>query len=205
MIAPRLVRFTSEDTQWSSRKSAVVPVPRQSIEYAQVGDVFLFRDTRGKKRKLRVMRKDKNGLRLECHKTAYIATGTKLKLKRQESGEKISFRVGKLPPIEEPIVLNEGDTLILHGDSTPGEPAVVDADGLVVKPAHISCRQPEVFCFIAAGELGRLNDGKIESLVKTLSGEEMLFLINHAKSAGRRGSEETRGGEARRSWGSTVH
>jgi len=186
VIAPRLVRFASEDTQWSSKKGAVVPVPRQSVEYAEVGDVFLFRDTRGKKRRLRIVRKDKNGLRLECHKTAYIATGTKLKLKRQESGEKISFRVGKLPPIEEPIVLNEGDTLILHRDSTPGEPAVVDAESLVVKPAHISCRQPEVFGFIAADEPIHLNDGKIEGIVKSVSDEELLVEITHAKSSGSR-------------------
>jgi pyruvate kinase len=162
VIAPRLARFASEDTRWSSRKGAVVPVPRQSVEYAEVGDIFSFRDTRGKKRRLRVVRKDKNGLRLECHKTVYIATGTKLKLERQESGEKISR------------------------DSTPGERAVVDADGIVVKPAHISCRQPEVFCSIAAGEPVHLNDGKIEGIVKTVSDEELLIEITHARSSGSR-------------------
>ena len=186
VIAPRRIRFIPEGTQWSSKKSAAAPVPQQSIDYAGEGDVFLFKDTRGKRRKLRVVRKDEDGLDLECYKTAYIATGTRLKLVRQESGEKISFRVGKLPPIEEPILLNVGDTLVLHRDSTPGERAVVDADGTVVRPAHISCRQPEVFKFIAVGDSIHLNDGKIEGLVNIVSDDELGIEIRYAKETGSR-------------------
>jgi pyruvate kinase len=186
VTAPRRVRFIPEGPQWHSRKGATVPVPPQCIEYAEVGDVISFKDTRGKKRKLRVVRKDKKGLRLECYKTAYIATGTRLKLQRRESGEKISFRVGKLPPIEEPIILYEGDTLILHRDGEPGEPALFDAEGLVVKPAHISCRQPEVFGFISTGDPVRFNDGKIEGIISSASDEELSIKITHAKPSGSR-------------------
>ncbi|MEN8133901.1 MAG: pyruvate kinase, partial [Pseudomonadota bacterium] len=170
----------------SSKKSTVVPVPHECIDYAQIGDVIRFRDTRGKKRKLTVVRKDKKGLQLECYKTAYISTGTKLRLKRMESGETIKYRVGRLPPVEEPIILNDGGTLILHRSNTPGEPAVVDADGLVVKPAQISCRQPEVFRFIKAGDPIHLNDGKIEGIAKSVSDEELLITITHAKASGSR-------------------
>lgn len=186
VVVPRRVRFISEDKQWSSKKSTVVPVPQQGIDYAEVGDVFLFKDTRGKRRKLRVMRKDEDGLVLDCYKTAYIATGTKLKLERQDSGEKISFKVGNLPPIEEPILLNKGDTLLVHRDSIPGERIVVDADGSVVRPAHISCRQPEVFRFITSGDPIHLNDGKIEGIVSSVSDDELRIKITHAKESGSR-------------------
>lgn len=186
VIAPRRARFVSEDMKWSSKKGAVVPVPHQCIDYAEVGDVIRFRDTRGKKRQLTVVRKDEKGLQLECHKTAYVSTGTKLRLKRMESGEEIKFRVGKLPPIIEPIILNQGDTLILHRHSTPGEPAVIDADGSVVKPAHISCRQPEVFSFISENDPIRFNDGKIEGIVDSVSEEELFVAITHAKASGSR-------------------
>jgi len=186
VIAPRRVRFIPEDTKWSSKTSAVIPVPRRCIDYAEIGDLFCFRDTRGKKRRLRVLRKGENSLRLECYKSAFVATGTKLKLHRQESGEKITFRVGKLPPTEEPIILKQDDILVLHRHSTPGEPAVVDADDSVVKPAHISCRQPEVFGFISAGDPIRLNDGKIEGIVRSASDEELMVEITLAKASGSR-------------------
>jgi pyruvate kinase len=186
VIAPKRVRFVPEEAKWSSKTTSVIPVPHQCIDYVDIGDQFYFRDTRGKKRKLTVIRKDERGLRLDCHKTAYIATGTKLKLHRRESGEKITFPVGQLPSIEEPIILNLGDTLVLHRDNMPGEPAIVDADGSVIRPAHISCRQPEVFSFIEADDPIHLNDGKIEGIVKSASDEELLITITHAKVTGSR-------------------
>lgn len=186
VISPRLVRFVPASGQWSPKKTTVIPVPDQCVEYAEIGDIFRFRDTRGKKRKLAVVRKDEKGLRLECYKSAYICTGTKLKLLRKESGETIAYRVGRLPPIDEPIILSEGDTLILHRDSAPGEPAIIDADGSVIKPAHISCRQPEVINYISPGDPIHLNDGKIEGVVRSVSDEELLVEITHAKSSGSR-------------------
>jgi len=186
VIAPRRVRFMAEEEKCFAKKTPVVPVPQTFITYAEIGDVVRFTDTRGKKRKLTVVRKDEKGLLLECYKTAYISAGTKLRLRRMESGEKIKFRVGTLPPTYEPIVLNIGDTLILHRDNTPGEPAIVDAEGVVIKPAHISCRQPEVFSFIKEGDPIHLNDGKIEGTVESVTDEELLVTITHARALGGR-------------------
>jgi len=186
VLAPRRVRFVPEEMKWSSKKSTVVPVPHECVDYAETGDVVRFRDSRGKKRRLIVVGKDDKGLQLDCHKTTYVSSGTKLRLKRMASGETIKFRVGNLPPIEEPIILGEGDTLILHRRNTPGEPTVVDADGSVVKAAHISCRQPEVFKSIELDDPIRLNDGKIEGIVKSVSDEELLVTITHAKATGSR-------------------
>ena len=186
VVAPRQVYFVPDDARKLPKKLAVIPVPRECIEYAEVGDLFRFRDARGKKRKFEVVGKKGKGLRLACYKTAYVATGTKLKLRRAESNEKTSYRVGKLPPIEEPIVLNEGDTLILHRESMPGEPAAFDADGVIEKPAHIACRQPEVFKFISAGDPIFLNDGKIEGQVISASDEELQVEITRAKATGSR-------------------
>lgn len=186
VVTPRRLYFVPEDARWSTKKRPAIPVPRECIECAEVGDLIRFRDTRGKKRKLEVDRKTEKGLRLTCYKTAYIATGTKLILERRNSQEKAAFRVGPLPPVVEPIVLNEGDTLVLHRDSTPGEPAVIDSDDAIVKPAHIACRQPEVFRFIAAGDPISLNDGKIEGIVKSASESELLVEITHAKATGSR-------------------
>lgn len=186
VVAPRHVHFVPDDARELPKRLAVIPVPRECIEYAEVGDVFRFKDARGKKRRLEVVGKKEKGLRLACYKTAYVATGTKLKLRREESNEKTSYRVGKLPPIEEPLVLNEGDTLILHSENIPGEPAAFDAEGVIVKPAHIACRQPEVFRYITAGDPIFLNDGKIEGQVTSVSDQELLIEVTHAKAAGSR-------------------
>jgi pyruvate kinase len=186
VVAPKRLSFVPEDTQWISKKRVVIPVPRECIDYAEVGDTIHFKDARGKKRKFDVIRKSEKGLRLVSYKTAYIATGTKLRVRRKEVHEKVLFRVGKLPPVVEPLILHKGDTLILHRDSTPGEPAVIDADDAIVKPAHIACRQPEVFSFITAGDPISLNDGKIEGIVKSVSDRKLRIEITHAKATGSR-------------------
>ena len=51
VIAPRRIRFVEDGTQWSYRKSAIIPVPRECIDFVEIGDVIRFKDTRGKRRK----------------------------------------------------------------------------------------------------------------------------------------------------------
>ena len=186
IVAPRHIRFIPEDVVWSGTKAAIVPVPLECIEYAHVGDEIRFKDTRGKKRRLAVIQKDDKGLVLESYKGAYIATGTKLRLHRTEEGEKLSYRVGELPIIEQPVLLRPGDTLVLHGGRIPGEPAVEGDDGQVIKNAHISCRQPEAFEFVSVGDRISLNDGKIEGVVQSISEDQLEAEITKAKPTGSR-------------------
>lgn len=186
VIAPRQVRFVPENTRWIPKKFVIVPVSQECIDYTEIGDTVRFRDARGKKRKLEVVRKSDKGLRLFCYRNTYIASESRIEVERGDSGETAEFRVGKLPPLEEPLLLNEGDTLVLHRDAVPGEPAVFDGEGTIVKPAHIACRQPEVFRFISAGDPISLNDGKIQGSVRSASDEELVVEITHAKPSGSR-------------------
>ena len=186
IIAPRRIRLIPDDVIWQGTKVAIVPVPRDCIEYAHPGDEIRFKDTRGKKRRLSVIDKDDKGLVVELFKGAYFATGTKLSLCRREEGEKLSYRVGELPMIEQPLLLRPGDTLILHRDSIPGAPAVEDDDGEIIEPAHISCRQPEAFEFVSAGDRVSINDGKISGIVQTIEDEHLEIEITKAKPTGSR-------------------
>ena len=186
IIAPRRIRLIPDDVVWQGTKVAIVPVPRDCIEYAHPGDEIRFKDTRGKKRRLSVVDKDDKGLVVELYKGAYFATGTKLRLCRREEGEKLSYRVGELPMIEQPLLLRPGDTLILHRDSIPGAPAVEDDDGEIIEPAHISCRQPEAFEFVSAGDRISFNDGKISGLVQAIEDEYLEIEITKAKPTGSR-------------------
>jgi pyruvate kinase len=183
-VAPRRIRLIPDDTVWRGTKVSVIPVPQECIEYAHEGDQIRFKDTRGKKRKLDVVMKDEKGLVVETVKGAYIASGTKLRLVRDAEGEELSYRVSELPPVEQPILLRPGDTLILHKESVPGAPAVEDSLGDITEPAHISCRQPEVFEYVAAGERISLNDGKIAGIIETTSDDHLDIEITKAKPTG---------------------
>jgi len=186
VIAPRRIRFIPDDVIWQGTKVAIIPVPRECIEFANEGDEIRFKDTRGKKRKLKVVQKDDKGLVLETAKGAYIATGTKLRLIRESEGEKLTYRVGELPSIEQALLLRPGDTLILHGENIPGAPAIEDAEDDVIEAAHISCRQPEVFQFVAVDDRVSLNDGKISGIVRSAAADQLVIEITKAKPTGSR-------------------
>jgi len=66
----------------------------------------------------------------------------------------------------------------------PGAPAVEDSLGDITEPAHISCRQPEVFEYVAAGDRISLNDGKISGIVETVSEDQLEIEITKAKPTG---------------------
>lgn len=186
VLAPKRVRFIADDSPSRSKKTTVVPVPRELIDQAGMGDIIRFRDTRDRKRRLIVVGKDKKGLILESHKRAYIATGTELTLVRQAEAEKLRFNVGKLPPAELPIVLWVDDILLLDNGRTPGEPANVDDDGLLIAPAHVSCMPVEILDRVSVGSPVLLNDGKIEGVVERVTEDGLEVRITRAKASGSR-------------------
>jgi len=186
VLAPKHVRFIADDSKRRGKKLAVVPVPRSLIEYAGTGDVIRFRDTRGRKRQLKVVDKDEKGLLLESFKRAYIATGIELTLVRKDAGEKLKFSVGHLPPAELPIILWVNDILLLDNGRTPGEPAVVGPDDELIAPAHISCRPVEILDRVSVGSPVLLNDGKIEGVVEEVTEDGLKVRITRAKLSGSR-------------------
>jgi pyruvate kinase len=186
VLAPRRVRCVPDDEPWTGTKSAVVPVPRRAIELAEVGDLLRFKDTRGRRRKLEVVRKDAKGLVLELYKSAYVRTGMSFRLVSRSTGEQLEFRISELPPVEQPITLNVGDSLILTRDGSPGTPAVLDKRDKVRAPARVSCRPVEVFGQVKAGDPVSLDDGRIEGSVESVSEQEIAVRITGAKPTGSR-------------------
>ena len=186
VIAPRRIRLIPDDAVQRGTKSALVPVPRECIDYARAGDEIQLRDTRGKKRRFPVVEKDDKGIVLESVQGAYIATDTKFTLIRSDIGEKLKFRIGELPTVEVPLLLHVGDTLLIEADGRPGQPAKEDADGNVLEPAHISCQQPEVFDYLSVGEKISLNDGKISGVIREINDSGLEVEITKAKPTGSR-------------------
>ena len=185
VISPKRLRIVRE-TSVPPKKRMYIPVAGDKAFLASAGDYFAFKDTRGKKRQLHVIENDSDSVLVECHRPAFLQTGTKLKLHRRKEGEVMKVRVGDLPALEQPILLNTGDDLILHKGTAPGKPAKMNAKGEVIAAARISCTLPEVFRYVRVDEPVFLNDGKIEGVVTSVANEQLGVTITHAKAAGSR-------------------
>lgn len=163
----------------------VVPVPAQWILQASAGDEIRLRDTRDKKRSWQVVEVQGPGLWAESRRTAYLETGTKLSL-RTAAGERHQARVGKLPPVPQPILLEEGDELLLHAKPTPGRPARYDKRGRLRAPAHVSCTLPAVLAEVDPDDLVLFDDGKIAGVVRETDGQVVKIEITRARPGGSR-------------------
>ncbi|MCK4925093.1 MAG: hypothetical protein KAS61_08970 [Spirochaetes bacterium] len=168
----------------SEKVDAHIPLPLDSLRDVGKGDRIVFKDTRGKNCTFRVTGKRGKGRWAVCNLSAYVMMGTELQIKgKQGRGEK-RIQVGELPEIEQKILLRMGDTLKLHRDTLPGEPAEYGSENTVVKLAHISCTLPEVFVDIRQGERILFDDGKIEGVVQSVSKDEIGVEITYAKEGG---------------------
>lgn len=163
---------------------AVIPVSDAFIEKIKRGNTLRFTDSRGKKCRMEIIRKQGKGRWALCSDSAYITAGTELILhKVKETGKEKNY-VGELLPSEQFITLYMGDTLLLHSSPLTGEPARYDSQGNLVNPAHISCTLPEIFQYVKTGEPVYLNDGKIEGVVEKVWRDEMEITITYASATG---------------------
>ncbi|EJF11023.1 pyruvate kinase [Pontibacter sp. BAB1700] len=131
------------------------------------------------------MQRKEKGVIAHLFKTSYIGTGTELTIKKESALER-SAKVGQLPASEAPIYLRKDDLLVLTKEQTPGEPALYDAEGHIVKPAHIACTLPEVFSRVKAGQPILFDDGKIAGTIMEVNEDNLLVKITEAKESGSR-------------------
>ncbi len=163
---------------------AFIPVDELLVKKIKRGNTIRFTDSRGKKCEITIERKQGKGKWGSCRDSAYITTGTELIIhKVKQTGKEKNF-VGELLPVEQYIVLHEGDKLVLHKDPKPGEPAQYNQTGKLLKEAHISCSLPEVFEFVKPNDPVFLNDGKIEGVVEIVDNDEMHIRVTYAKKSG---------------------
>ena len=161
-----------------------IPVSEQWYSKIKRGDSLHLTDTRGKKIKIIIEGKKGGGRLGLCFNSAYVSSGTELKLFKPDNTEKLTHQVGELLPLAQYISLKTGDYLILHKDEKPGEPAQYDEKGKLLNHAHISCTLPEIFNDVNTGEPIFFDDGKIEGIIEDASEEKLLIKITHAKDTG---------------------
>ncbi len=163
---------------------AVIPVSEELLRKIKRGNTIKFEDSRGKKIKIDIEKRQKKGRWGVCSDSAYISTGTELKLCKSKEGGKEKIIVGELLPTEQFITLNIDDTLILHSKPVLGEPAQYAADGTLISNAHIACTLPEIFEDVKVSEPVFLNDGKIEAIIEKADKQELKLRITYAKNTG---------------------
>jgi pyruvate kinase len=108
---------------------------------------------------------------VESEQTTYLQSGTILTSARE------SCTVGKLAPVEQPLVLRLGDTLIVRRDAAPGHAG---------SPAEISCTLPQVFADVKRGDRIWFDDGAIGGRVTEACPDRLTVEISSAAPNGSR-------------------
>ena len=163
---------------------AIIPVENTLLKKIKRGNTIFLIDSRNKKGKILIDRKQGKGYWGLCSDSLYLETGTALILhKIKQTGEEVN-RVGEVLPKQQFIKLFIGDTLILHKDPKPGEAATYSKEGQLIAPAHISCTLPEIFDDVKSGEPIFFNDGKIEGSIISAGSDEIKVKITQARNRG---------------------
>jgi pyruvate kinase len=171
---------------------ACLPVTPEWISRLAAGDVIRFFDARGASRRFTVTESAGDCRWAESYKTSYLMPGAVLQLEGR-SGQALSGlmnfgegKVGDIAPRAEPIMLKEGDSLILTRGLVPGRPAILDPMGQVIAPARIGVTLPEIFPDVRTGESIWLDDGKIGGTIVEVKTDELEVEIVHTRPGGDR-------------------
>ena len=161
-----------------------MPVDEQLFSRIKRGSEIKFTDSRGKKCKIQIYKKQGAGKWGLCWDSAYITTGTEMEVHRLKKSGREAVYVGEILPLEQYLLLKSGDTLILKKDQAPGMNAVYNEDGSISEPAFIPCTLPEIFHYVKVGEPIYFDDGKIEGLIEEVNPDNLKIRVTHAKELG---------------------
>jgi pyruvate kinase len=175
----RLVQGAStEKTATASIPS--IPIANGTLSSLRAGDQIDFTDARGSSRRMVVTGFHCEMVEAECARTSYLASGMELRV----NGTGAVLRIGRLPALDQPMVLKVGDTLVLSNKALLGRGPEVDDDGCQVHPAAINCTIPEVIGDLKVAERVWFDDGKIGGVIKKIGESEAAIEITHASAAG---------------------
>ncbi|MCK5278627.1 MAG: hypothetical protein KAK04_08815 [Cyclobacteriaceae bacterium] len=163
---------------------AILPIDELLFSKIKRGNTILFTDSRGKKCKISIERKEGLGKWGLCNDSAYVTTGTEMELHRQKQSGKEAIYVGEILPLEQSLRLKVGDILLLNRDPEPGGNAIFSETGKLLKPAFVSCTLPDIFQYVKVDEPIFFDDGKIEGRIEEVNGDYLKIRITYAKNLG---------------------
>lgn len=163
---------------------AVITVNKKWLKKSDKDSVIIFKDSRGKKRKIFIEEKENNGCWGLCNKSVFINIGTMLNVFFEKESPSEIHTIYDLTPLEEIIFLSKGDLLRLDKKPILGGPTVRDDNGEVVEIAHISCTLPKYLDTVTAGEPIFFDDGKIAGIVMENQPKYLIIEITSTKKNG---------------------
>ncbi|MBZ0327985.1 MAG: hypothetical protein K8F54_10305 [Altibacter sp.] len=186
VVAPAKIWMAPYGTQppQGEEADAIIPINKNWLQKTQIGSYIIFKDSRGKRRKIIIDKLENNGRWGNCKKSAFIVSGTSLNVFFGKGSASEKHTANKLLPLEEVIFLSEGDLLRLDKEPILGEPALYDQEGSITEMAHVSCTLPEVFNMVNEKEQIYFDDGKIEGVIKEIQTEYLIIEITGTKSKG---------------------
>jgi pyruvate kinase len=161
---------------------AVFGVAPAWLEGVRDGLALRLTDARGARRKLLVSGRSTRGCWAESQKTCYFVPETLLWYKHH--GKRMHTRIEGVPQRENALALQSGDLLVLTRDARPGAPAVCDAQGRILQPAHIGCTLPNVVTAARPGQPIWFDDGAIGGVIEKIEPDHVLVRITRTEPGG---------------------
>src|SRR5690606_29369566 len=111
MVAPAKIWMAPYGTPppMGEKADAIIPINKKWLQKTQIGSYIVFKDSRGKKRKITIDKLENNGRWGICKKSSFIISGTSLNVFYKKGSASEKFTANKLLPLEEVIFLIEGD------------------------------------------------------------------------------------------------
>ncbi len=163
---------------------AIIPVNKKWLKKTKKGSYIVFKDSRDKKCKITINKKEGLGRWASCKDSAFVSTGALLNVFIENKATSEIHSVHEMLPLEEVIFLYEGDILRLDKEPILGEPKKYNDEGELIEMAHISCTLPQVFLNVKKGEPVYFDDGKIEGFIKEVNADHLLIEITTTKKNG---------------------
>ncbi len=163
---------------------AIIPVNKKWLKKTKKGSYIVFRDSRDKKCKITIDKKEGLGRWASSKDSSFVSTGALLNVFIEKKSTSEIHSVHEMLPLEEVIFLYEGDILRLDKEPILGEPKKYNDEGDLIEMAHISCTLPQVFSNVKVGEPVYFDDGKIEGFIKEINLNHLLIEITTTKKNG---------------------
>lgn len=155
----------------------------------RAGDRLCLRDARGKTRSLHIAMRINHGMLAECHGGCYLTPETSLAVERNQGSQHwlpiaAGLHLGGFARETVEIRLFKGDRLLLTRDNLPGEPAYLDTDGRVIRPAHVGCTTPQVLDRLQPGQAVWIDDGMLGGIIDRIDEAGAQLIITHCRPRG---------------------
>lgn len=158
---------------------AILPVNPRQLHHLQPGMKMRIENPTGETFKFKVVQVSDTGCLVQARKRGFVTNGARLSWKKEGRG-RAEVRITAIPLQPLSIWVRIGDKLLITRSAEPGVPAVYDESNNLLSPARISCSAPEVFEAVKMGEAVKLDDGKIEGIVRETDEQGMMIEITKA-------------------------